>query len=84
MTKKKTKRRPIIAPAIAVRLLKKDTHVYNNCYELRSRAIKNDDQRNISKLNLQLCRYKHSYKHQPLTSGKLLSNNRRAVGFVSS
>ena len=36
----KTKRRPIIASAIAVRLLKRHTHVYNNWYELRSRAIK--------------------------------------------
>ena len=30
------------------KLHKKDTHVYNNCYEFRSRAIKN----NFSKTNL--------------------------------
>ena len=25
--------------------IKKDTHVYNNCYELRSRAINENDQK---------------------------------------
>ena len=33
----------------AKNLHKKDTHVYNNCYEFRSRAIKNADNRTEGK-----------------------------------
>ena len=33
-------------------LHKKDTHVYNNCYELRSWAIKNDKNKALKKLQV--------------------------------